>query len=198
MEGLIFFVIVFFIFVAIVSGLSDSAKKDDNVKLVTEFMKEMREKEFGVEVNVEGDLNGTLVLGDVVVENSFDTIQSNSKTLGAAISEMGIKIKQEPLSSEKIDSIYNNFKTLVAVISANKRDMAKSAWLSFLDSYPTIEKELAIFLIIKESVRRVHMGLEGDPFGSGIYDGGSDFTGISDSGSGSGFDSGDGCSGCGH
>jgi len=198
MEGFIFFVIVIFIFVAIVSGLSDSAKKDDNVKLVTEFMKEMREKEFGVEVNIEGDLNGTLVLGDVVVENSFDKIQSNSKTLGAAISEMGIKIKQETLSSEKIDSIYNNFKTLVAVISANKRDMAKSAWLSFLDSYPTIEKELAIFLIIEESVRRVHMGLEGDPFGSGIYDGGSDFTGISDFGSGSGFDSGGGCSGGGH
>ncbi|MDP5213075.1 hypothetical protein ORJ66_08475 [Pseudoalteromonas tunicata] len=198
MEGLIFLVIVIFIFIAIVSGVSDSVKKDDNVKVVTEFMNEMREKNFGVEVNIKGDLNGTLVLGDLVVENSFDTIQSNSKTLGAAISEMGTKIKRETLNSEKIDSIYNNFKTLVAVVSADKRDMAKSAWLSFLDSYPTIEKELAIFLIIEESVRRVHMGLKGDPFGSGTYDGGSDFTGASDSGSDSGFDSGGGCSGGGH
>lgn len=192
MEGLIFLVIVIFIFIAIMNGVIESEKKEDNVKIVTEFMNEMREKNFGVEVNIKGDLNGTFVLGDLVVENSFDTIQSNSKTLGAAISEMGTKIKRETLSPEKIESIYNNFKTLVAVISADKRDMAKSAWQSFLNSYPTIEKELAIFLIIEESVRRVHMGQNGDPFGSGTYDGSSDFTGPINYGSDSGFDSGGG------
>jgi uncharacterized membrane protein YgcG len=206
--GLIVFAfIIFLTFISMASAMSGESESEIRKKRVEEFMDDMRNKEFGVTVNIKGDLNGTMVLGDLTIKDSYNNIDQTNKVLAAAVANMGCHIKEATNNESLGKEVYPEFKKLVGYLSVGKITLIKSTWESFLTMYPTIKKDLIDYLIIEEYIVRIHSisasdgdssdgdSSGGDSSGGDSSDSGSSDSGSSDGGSSGGSSCGDGCGG---
>ena len=121
---------------------------------VEQFMDDMRKKDFGVTVNIKGDLNGTMVLGDLTIKDSYNNINDSDKVLAAAVAEMGEKIKTDKKNSQSAEKAYPEFKKLVGYLALGQIVQVKNTWDSFLALYPSIEKDMIAYLIIEDYISR--------------------------------------------
>jgi|GEM_PF-3421957 len=151
---IIFFIIL--IFVSIVTAISGEDESSRRRKRVEAFMDEMSKKEFGVTVNIKGDLNGTMVLGDLTVKDSYNNIDKSNKVLAAAVADLGCKVKEATESNALAKETYPEFKKLVGYLAVGELKSIENTWQSFLKMYPSIKKDMMAYLIIEEYIMRVH------------------------------------------
>lgn len=192
MEALVigFFIIgiPMIILLSILGGDEQEARKNR----VEQFMYEMRNKDFALTVNIKGDLNGTIVLGDLTIKDSYNSINNSDKVLAAAVAEMGEKIKTDNNNSQSAEKAYPEFKKLVGYLALGQIVQVKNTWDSFLALYPSIEKDMTAYLIIEDYIKRSYSMHQSGSDGC-VEAGAADICGV-DGGS-SGIDGSSSCSG---
>ncbi|RRS09280.1 hypothetical protein EAG18_07505 [Pseudoalteromonas sp. J010] len=164
MEGAIFLLFVILTSVAIVSAMVKADEQNqhrERVKRFEAFMDDVANKSFDFVVNIKGDLNGVIALGDIVIKNSFNKIEEHNKVLAAAVGEVGNVIKaEEKLTSEKKNEVYEAFKRLVASLTTENKQLVNNNWQNFLTKYPEINKDLTAYLILEKTVKTISCGLK--------------------------------------
>lgn len=191
MEAGFFIVFIFCIFLAIgISAFASSDQQETNAQKVEIFMAEMREKAAALTVNIQGDLNGTIVLGDISIKNSYNNINKTNKNLAAAITNLGDNVKNVSDSSEQDKGIYPEFKKLVGAFALGQATLIIDTWESFLSLYPNIQKDMIEYMFIDKYIAEIgglaKHGGDSSGDGGGEGDGGGDGGGGGGDGGGGG------------
>ena len=139
---------VWFIIVFVVIGIGtvikvfeeDQAAKeaDEKEQEEIEFKNEVRQKMKSVEINVGGDNNGSIVLGDLIAKNSFNTIKESNIDVANALEEVGEHITSVDISEDDTETVKAVFQDLQEKIAGENAHLIKLAWDGLIGLVPSI------------------------------------------------------------